>query len=92
MGVDIIRPKEVIFKLKTQHKSDMRKGEWAFSVGEAAKAKSLRGRELFKPKPWREPQCGGAQGADKMGCSRWKVRCVGPVGCDEDFGVYPVCY
>lgn len=61
-GVDIILPtigvkkahltEEVIFKLKTQHKSGMR------SV-EAARAKSLRGRELFKPKHWRDPQCGG---------------------------------
>ena len=102
-GVDIILPttgvrkayliEEVIFKLKTQHKSNMRSiEESAFSVGEAAISKSLRGRELFKPKPWREPQCSGAQGTDKMGCSRRRARNVGPVGCDEDFGVYPICH
>lgn len=47
---------EVILKLKTQHKSDMRRGEdLAFSVGEAARAKSLRRREHLSPSPGGNP-------------------------------------
>ena len=44
---------ERIFKLKTQHKSEMRRGEeTAFSAEQTARAKNP-GRELLKPKHWR---------------------------------------
>ena len=44
---------ERICKLKTQQKSEMRRGEGtAFSAEQTARAKTL-GRELLKPKHWR---------------------------------------
>lgn len=59
-------PGEITFKLKTEHKSEMRRVEGtAFWMEPTARAKTLR-RELLKSKHWREPWSVGAQGVDRM--------------------------
>lgn len=61
---------EVIFALKTQHKSVMRREEIAFSVHKTAKAKAPQGeRELFKPE-----HCGEPQGVEHREQTRWGWR------------------
>lgn len=82
---------EVIFALKTQHKSVMRREEIAFSVHETAKAKAPQGESFLSPSTAGNPRVWSTE-ADKVGVAQTAgARPVGAVGCGEDFGFYSKC-
>lgn len=80
-----------IFKLKTQHRSGIRRvKETAFSVEETSRTKTLR-KELFSPSTGERPRVLDPSGQMRWGWSRWQ----GPVGLanyGQDSGFYSKCH